>query len=80
MFTFCTFPVICHRALLLGILSVFSEKLSKDTNNSLNIFVENIVLELNACIFDKRVNEDPNTSESSQLKSKRVYCKVLHLG
>lgn len=59
----------------MGILSEFIEKLSKDTNNSLNIFVENIVLELNAFIFDKRVNEDPNISESSQPKSKRVNVK-----
>lgn len=75
MFILCMFPVICHRALLVGILSEFIEKLSKDTNNSLNIFVENIVLELNAFIFDKRVNEDPNISESSQPKSKRVNVK-----
>ena len=63
------------QVLSLGIRSVFIEKLSKDTNNSLNIFVENIVLELNASIFNRRVNEDPNTSESSQLKSKRINVK-----
>lgn len=56
-------------------MDILSEKLSKDINNSLNIFVENIVLELNASISNKRVNEEPNTSESSQLKSKRVNVK-----
>lgn len=56
----------------MDILRRFFEKLNMDTNNSLNIFVKNIGLELKAYILDKRMNEDPNTSESSKLKSKRV--------
>lgn len=47
----CMFPVICHRALLLDILRRFFEKLNKDRNNSINIFVENIGLEVKAYIF-----------------------------
>ena len=36
---------------MLDILRRFFEKLNKDTNNSINIFVENIGLEVKAYIF-----------------------------
>ena len=49
------FLVISHRALLLGMSHMFMEKLKKDTNKGLSIFVENTVVELKAYILDMRM-------------------------
>lgn len=49
------FLVISPRALLLGMSHMFMEKLKKDTNEGLSIFVENTVLELKAYILDMRM-------------------------
>lgn len=39
----------------MGMLSKFTEKLDKDSNSGLSIFIENTVLELKAYILDKRM-------------------------